>query len=39
VGLLFAVEYVVRKKRFGRFGPGLVDRTLARFLSRPEASP
>lgn len=38
VGLVFAVEYVIRKARFGRFGPGLVDRTLARLLSRPEAS-
>ncbi len=39
VGLLFAVEYVVRKARFGRFGPGLIDRALARLLSRTEASP
>ena len=39
VGLLFAVEYVIRKARFGRFGPGLVDRVLARLLSRTEASP
>ena len=39
VGLVFAVEYVIRKARFGRFGPGLVDRALARLLSRSEASP
>jgi uncharacterized membrane protein/peptidoglycan/xylan/chitin deacetylase (PgdA/CDA1 family) len=32
MGLLFAVEYVVRKARFGRFGPGLVDRSLARLV-------
>jgi peptidoglycan/xylan/chitin deacetylase (PgdA/CDA1 family)/uncharacterized membrane protein len=39
VGALFAAEYVVRKARFGRFGPGIVDRTLARFLGRGGASP
>lgn len=33
VGLVFAVEYVVRRARFGRFGTGLVDRILARLLS------
>lgn len=32
MGLLFAVEYVIRKARFGRFGPGLVDRSLARLV-------
>jgi peptidoglycan/xylan/chitin deacetylase (PgdA/CDA1 family)/uncharacterized membrane protein len=39
IGLVFAVEYVVRRARFGRFGTGLVDRTLARLLSRTEGSP
>ncbi len=39
VGLVFTVEYVIRRARFGRFGPGIVDRTLARLLSRSEASP
>jgi peptidoglycan/xylan/chitin deacetylase (PgdA/CDA1 family)/uncharacterized membrane protein len=39
VGLVFAAEYVVRRARFGRFGPGLVDRALARLLSRREVSP
>jgi peptidoglycan/xylan/chitin deacetylase (PgdA/CDA1 family)/uncharacterized membrane protein len=39
VGLVFAVEYVVRKTRFGLFGPGLVDRLLARLFSRTEGSP
>lgn len=39
VGLLFAAEYVVRKARWGRFGPGWVDRTLARLLGRAEGSP
>jgi|GEM_PF-1066294 len=39
VGLLFAAEYVVRRARFGRFGTGIVDRTLARLLSRPEGAP
>jgi uncharacterized membrane protein len=32
VGLLFATEYVIRRARWGRFGPGLVDRTLKRVL-------
>jgi uncharacterized membrane protein len=36
MGLLFAGEYVVRKARFGRFGPGLHDRLLARILGRTE---
>ncbi|HYD39821.1 MAG TPA: polysaccharide deacetylase family protein [Anaeromyxobacter sp.] len=36
MGLLFAVEYVVRKARYGRFGRGLVDRILARALGRVE---
>ncbi len=39
VGVVFGVEYVIRRARFGRFGPGLVDRGLARLLSRWEASP
>jgi peptidoglycan/xylan/chitin deacetylase (PgdA/CDA1 family)/uncharacterized membrane protein len=39
VGLVFAVEYVIRRARFGRFGPGLVDRVLARLLSRSEPRP
>ena len=39
VGLVFAVEYVVRKTRYGRFGPGIVDRILARLLRRAESSP
>ncbi|HET6438010.1 MAG TPA: hypothetical protein VFG59_08110, partial [Anaeromyxobacter sp.] len=39
MGLLFAAEYVVRKARHGRFGPGLVDRALARVLGRVEARP
>jgi len=37
VGLLFAAEYVVRKARFGRFGPGPVDRLLATLLRRTAA--
>ena len=32
VGLLFSIEYVVRKARFGRLGPSPVDRLLARML-------
>jgi uncharacterized membrane protein/peptidoglycan/xylan/chitin deacetylase (PgdA/CDA1 family) len=32
MGLLFAVEYVVRKARFGRFGPGLLDRMIERMV-------
>ena len=32
VGTLFAVEYLVRKRRFGRYGRGPIDRFLARFL-------
>lgn len=32
MGLLFSAEYVVRKARFGRFGPGLLDRSLLRIL-------
>jgi uncharacterized membrane protein/peptidoglycan/xylan/chitin deacetylase (PgdA/CDA1 family) len=32
MGLLFAVEYVVRKARFGRFGPGLLDRVIERVV-------
>jgi uncharacterized membrane protein len=32
MGLLFAVEYVVRKVRFGRFGPGLLDRMIERMV-------
>jgi peptidoglycan-N-acetylglucosamine deacetylase len=39
VGLLFASEYVVRRSRFGRFGPGPVDRVLARLLARSEPPP
>jgi uncharacterized membrane protein len=39
VGLLFAAEYVLRKARWGHFGPGRVDRTLARLLGRTEGSP
>ena len=35
VGLTFAVEYVIRKARWGHFGPGLVDRTLERFFAHP----
>jgi len=34
MGLLFAVEYVVRKARFDRFGGGPLDRALARVLGR-----
>lgn len=34
MGALFAVEYVVRKVRFGRFGRGLLDRLLSRALRR-----
>jgi peptidoglycan/xylan/chitin deacetylase (PgdA/CDA1 family)/uncharacterized membrane protein len=36
MGLVFAVEYVIRKARYGRFGRGLVDRILARVLGRVE---
>jgi uncharacterized membrane protein len=32
IGLLFASEYVVRRARFGRFEPHVLDRTLARVL-------
>lgn len=32
MGALFAVEYVIRKARFGRFGPGPIDRLLTRLL-------
>lgn len=32
MGLLFAAEYLVRKARFGRFGPGLVDRLVERLV-------
>lgn len=39
MGLLFAGEYVVRKARYGRFGPGLHDRILARLLRRAEGAP
>jgi uncharacterized membrane protein/peptidoglycan/xylan/chitin deacetylase (PgdA/CDA1 family) len=39
MGLLFASEYVIRKARFGRFGPGLHDRILARVLGRPGSAP
>jgi len=39
VGLCFAAEYAIRKARFGRFGPGLADRLLARLLGRARGSP
>lgn len=32
VGALFAGEWLVRKLRFGRFGPGLLDRALSQLL-------
>jgi len=32
MGVLFAAEYLVRKARFGRFGPGLVDRLVERLV-------
>lgn len=35
MGLLFATEYVIRKARFGRFGPGLIDRLLERLVGPP----
>lgn len=35
MGLLFAVELVARKRRFGRLGDGPIDRLLARFVVRP----
>ncbi len=35
VGVVFAVEYVVRKARFGRYGRGPVDRLLASLLRGP----
>jgi uncharacterized membrane protein len=38
MGALFVGEYVIRKRRFGRFGPGLVDRLLARALGRGAAA-
>ncbi len=38
VGTLFAVEYLVRKRRFGRYGRGPLDRFLARVLGN-EAVP
>jgi uncharacterized membrane protein len=34
MGLLFAVEFTVRKYRFGRFGEGLADRVLKALLPR-----
>jgi len=37
MGVLFAAEYVVRKARYGRFGPGLVDRLLVRLVGPPSA--
>jgi uncharacterized membrane protein len=39
VGLVFAVEYVIRKARFGRFGPALPDRLLARLFPRAGVAP
>lgn len=33
MGVLFSVEWVLRKRRFGRPGDGLADRLFARFLS------
>jgi uncharacterized membrane protein len=39
VGLVSAVEYVIRKARFGRFGPGIADRLLARLFPGAGASP
>jgi uncharacterized membrane protein/peptidoglycan/xylan/chitin deacetylase (PgdA/CDA1 family) len=38
VGTLFAVEYLIRKRRFGRYGRGPVDRFLARVLGHEAAS-
>ena len=38
VGALFATEYVVRKRRFGRYGRGFIDRSLARLFGN-EAVP
>ena len=35
MGLLFGVEYIVRKARFRRFGRGLHDRALARIFPPP----
>jgi uncharacterized membrane protein len=37
MGLLFVIEYVVRKARFGRFQDHVLDRTLARMLGREPA--
>ena len=39
IGLLFAVEYLVRVSRFGRLGDGPVDRLLARVLPAPTVRP
>ncbi len=36
MGLLFAVEYAIRKRRFGRFGDHALDRTLRRLFGRSE---
>jgi len=38
VGALFAVEYLVRKRRFGRYGRGPIDRFLARVLGHEAVS-
>ena len=38
MGTLFAVEYLVRKRRFGRFDDHLLDRALAQVLARGDAS-
>jgi uncharacterized membrane protein/peptidoglycan/xylan/chitin deacetylase (PgdA/CDA1 family) len=38
VGTLFSVEYLIRKRRFGRYGRGPIDRFLARVLGN-EAVP
>lgn len=39
IGLIFSVEYVIRKARFGRLGTGLIDRFLSRVLSGQRKEP
>ena len=38
MAIVFAVEYLVRKARFGRYGTGFLDRVLARVLGNGSVS-